>query len=227
MLKFLIFAGLIAAHPVFVAAQDAAAPAQQAAGDEGGEEEEEAPAPAPAAKKKPAKAPAGPNLAGVSGPMKQRLAEISKVHKNQLAFGAAEGEVWKGFWTKLRDERALFEMRLVKQREGFMESLRSLDARDHYQSLQDFEALQNNVMNSFEESQQAKIAEFIAARESKIKEFGAAQEGERARLAQESTELWDAQKAKLDIQPPSKEEQKEMAREKDKEAKAKKKKKGD
>lgn len=135
-------------------------------------------------------------------PMKVRLAEISQVYKEQIAFGSAEFDLWKKFWTKLRDDRGLFEVRLAKQREGFVDSLRSLEEKDHGQSLADFETMQGNTMRSFEERQSFKIKDFIAERQSKLREFGAAQESERARLAQTSESAWLEEKNMLNIEPP-------------------------
>lgn len=168
---------------------------------------EDSPAPAPArvpakavhhrkARGKPAADPTESDMP------KSELADISKVYKSQMAFDGAESELWKNFWTKLRDERALFELRLGKQREGFVDSLRSLDPKDHGQSLLDFETLQNNSMKSFEENHSAKIRDFIAERLAKLKEFGEIQEAERARLAQSSREAWEAERAKLGIALP-------------------------
>lgn len=136
--------------------------------------------------------------------LKARLAEISRVYKAQIEFGASEFAIWKNFWTKLRDDRGLFEMRLIKQREGFVDSLRSLASRDHGQSLLDFETMQNNVMKSFEQDQSSRIKEFIAERASRLQEFGARQEEERIRLAQESSFNWDSEKSALNIEvvPP-------------------------
>lgn len=134
-------------------------------------------------------------------PMKARLAEISQVYKEQISFGGAEFDLWKKFWTKLRDDRGLFEVRLAKQREGFVDSLRSLEAKDHGQSLADFETMQGNTMRSFEERQSFKIKDFIAERQSKLREFGAAQESERARLAQGSESAWVEEKNMLNIEP--------------------------
>ncbi len=135
-------------------------------------------------------------------PLKARLAEVSKVHKNQMTFGTKEGEAWKTFWTKLRDERGLFEVRLSKQREGFVDSLRSLDSKDHGQALLDFETMQTNVMKSFEDNQSNKIKEFVSERESRLREFGGAQEAERERLAAASTDAWLMERASLKIEMP-------------------------
>lgn len=132
------------------------------------------------------------------------LSDIARGHRNQIAFGSAEYELWKAFWTKMRDERGLFQVRLSKQREGFLDSLRSLDAKDHGQSLGDFEVMQGNVMKSFEEEQGLKIRNFIAERVAKLQEFGAIQEEERMRLGQISDQAWAEDKAKMNIEsaPP-------------------------
>lgn len=150
----------------------------------------------------PSRKGAKPKPSPKNDDLKLRLAEIAKVFKNQMGFAKSELEVWKEFWTKARDERGLFEMRLAKQRDGFVESLRSLDPRDHGQSLVDYETMQNNVMRSFEENQSAKIREFILERENKIREFGATQESERSRLAQSTQDSWEEEKARMNLTSP-------------------------
>lgn len=189
LLFFVLLAGLGPAVPYGSAQADAPAAA---------EEEEEAEEAEPPPSKKKSKSKAKPDT------MKIRLADIARVHKAQLAFGSAAADEWKKFWTKLRDERGLFEVRLGKQRSGFMDSLRSLDSKDHGQSLLDFENMQTNVMKSFEDNQAAMIREFVADRENRLKEFGAAQEAERARMAQDSLQAWNEERSELKIELPDK-----------------------
>lgn len=165
-----------------------------------GGEEEETPVPPP---KQPAK--------GKPDQAKLLLAEIAKVHKAQIAFGNAEFEQWRNFWTKLRDERGLYEVRMSKQRQNFMESLRSLDPQDRGQSLADFETLQTNQMRAFEEKQAAKIGDFVNARVERLRSFGVAQESERARLSQASASAWVNQRAQLKIDAGSPEKDSKKA----------------
>lgn len=160
------------------------------------EEEEEEAAPPPA--KKGAKRHSKPDN------LKLRKADINRVYKSQIAFGTTEFEEWKKFWTKLGKDRGLFEDRMGKQRVGFLDSLGSLDPKDHGQSLLDFENMQTNVMKSFEDNQAAMIREFVADRENRLKEFGAAQEAERARMAQDSLQTWNEERSELKIELPDK-----------------------
>lgn len=206
LFRLLLLAVLFARLPA-ARCQDAAAPAAEAeqAGDEDIEEPSaEEQAPAKISRRKRAKAPAeAPNVS---------MADIAKVYKSQIAFGGVENELWKEFWTKLRDERGLFELRLAKQREGFIESLRSLDPKDHGQGLLDFETMQGNAMNSFEENQDRKIKDFIAERLAKLKEFGEIQETQRAQLAEASLKAWGEQRAALGITLPPPPAPKEKAK---------------
>lgn len=192
----IFFAWLLGLSALFPASAAAPAAADEAA------VEEEAAEPAEAEDHPSTRNTSKGKLASKNDDLKLRLAEIAKVFKNQMAFAKSELEVWKAFWTKVRDERGLFEMRLAKQRDGFVESLRSLDPRDHGQSLADYETMQNNVMRSFEENQSAKIREFTLDRENKVREFGATQESERARLAQATSDSWEEEKARMNITLP-------------------------
>ncbi|MFA6316307.1 MAG: hypothetical protein WC943_02725 [Elusimicrobiota bacterium] len=195
----------------------AAAPAQVWAQAEPAVEEaaEEAPAePAPAKKKAGRKA-----RAAAGDPFQIRVAEIAKVWRSQIAFGKSESASWDEFWTAVRNERGKFEQRLTAERTAFVDSLKSLDPKDHGQSLLDFETMQSNKMKAFEESQATKIKDFIQQRESRLREFGIAQEAERERLAQASVDSWMEERSLLNIAlpPPGVESRKERkAKEKDK-----------
>lgn len=200
-------AALGAAFWLGAAAARAAAPEAAADADEAMEEPEEAaeaPAPKPAASSPKVRRKAPPAASsGRDQALKSRMNEIARIHKEQMAFAAAEMESFKQFWTKMRDERGLFEMRLSKQRENFLESLRSLDASAHGQSLLDFENMQANVMSSFEESATAKISAFVSEREARLREFGSAQELERQRVARLAADAWEEEKRALNLEVPT------------------------
>lgn len=219
----------LAASPAPAFAQKTAAPAMPQA--EAAAEPEEAPAEEAQAEEAPVKKKPGKKAAKSAplDPFKMRLAEISKVHKSQMAFGNTEFEAWRLFWTKLRDERGLFEMRLANERKAFVESLSSLDSKDHAQSLVDYETMQSNKMRSFEESQGVRIKDFVQEREAKLREFGVAQEAERDRMAQASQDAWVEERTMLNIPLPldKKAAKKEKEREKDKKPEEKKDKKKD
>ncbi|MBI5211579.1 MAG: hypothetical protein HY927_16545 [Elusimicrobia bacterium] len=179
------------------AAAPAPAPQEEAAaeGDEAPPEDEAAPEEASPKQKGGRKGKGG-------DPLKSRLAEISKAHKTQMAFGAEELDVWTKFWTGLRNQRGLFEQRMLNERKAFVESLSSLDAKDRSQSLLDFERMQNNKMRSFEDTQSTKIKEFILDHATKLREFGLAQEENREKLAQASADAWTEERSALNIQAP-------------------------
>ncbi len=137
---------------------------------------------------------------------KKMLVMVKKVYEARIAFAEGEITIWRTYWKKVRDQRGQFSMRMEKQRDGFVDSLRSLDSEFHYSSLQDFENLQGNMVRSFEEDQSARIQEFMALRESNLRDFGIAQESERARLEGASVDAWIAAKKALHIEPISEEE---------------------
>ncbi|MBI5624423.1 MAG: hypothetical protein HY924_11650 [Elusimicrobia bacterium] len=166
-------------------------PAVEEASDEAAVE------PAPARKKGARKA-----KAAAGDPFQIRVAEIAKVWRAQIAFGKGESESWNEFWTAVRNDRGKFEQRLTNERVAFVDSLKSLDPKDHGQSLLDFETMQSNKMKSFEESQATKIKDFIQQKESRLREFGLAQEAERERLAQASVDSWVEERSLLNISLP-------------------------
>ncbi|MBI5883744.1 MAG: hypothetical protein HZB91_11645 [Elusimicrobia bacterium] len=219
MLIELVFGCWLAAGPSAVWAQGAAPVAEAEPAVE--EAAEEAPAEAAPAKKKPGRK--GKIVAG--DPFQIRVAEIAKVWRNQIAFGKTESEKWNEFWTGVRNERGKFEQRLTNERTAFVDSLKSLDPKDHGQSLLDFETMQSNKMKAFEESQSTKIKDFFQQRESNLREFGIAQESERERLAQASLDSWVEERALLNIAlPPPGSESRREKKGKDKDDKKDKKK---
>lgn len=124
--------------------------------------------------------------------IKRRVAKINDRHKARMDFLAKESDIWNSFWTKVRDERKLFEIRLARQLLDLFESLSSLDANDHALTMADFEKMQNNVVKSFETQQKQKLAEFFAARERRWREFVSQQERERADFLAEAPADWKA-----------------------------------
>ncbi len=158
-------------------------------------------------------------------PVKERLTDISKVYKDRVAFAVSEKTAWDAFWKKIRDDRGQFEVRLDKQRSGFIDSLGSVPVGDHYRTLGDFEKLQRNMMASFEADLSARIQEFMATRLANLKEFGITVESERSRLELASLEVWEERKDLLQIEPPTKAELKTIERDQKSERKKERKKK--
>ncbi|MBI4676903.1 MAG: hypothetical protein HY748_04910 [Elusimicrobia bacterium] len=213
----------LATGPTAAWAQKAApAPAEpaaeaEAAPAEGAAEE------APAEQASPRKKPGRKGKSAGADPFQIRVAEIAKVWRGQIAFGKAEFDAWNEFWTAIRNDRGKFEQRLTAERAAFVDSLKSLDSKDHGQSLLDFETMQSNKMKAFEESQGAKIKDFIQQREARLREFGIAQEAERERLAQASVDSWMEERSFLnialpppDVRPSKKDRSKDKGDKKDK-----------
>jgi hypothetical protein len=126
--------------------------------------------------------------------VKRRVSKIMDHHKARMDFLAKESEIWTSFWTKVRDERKLFEIRIARQMLDVFESVSSLDPGDQANSLGDFEKMQSNVIKSFETQQKQKLSEFFAARDQRWKEFVAQQERERSDFLAESPADWQATK---------------------------------
>lgn len=158
--------------------------------------------PAPASDDAEAAAPAVDELKGVDKKrfesyLKERLSKINEHHKERMDFLAKEADTWNSFWTKVRDERKLFEIRQTRQTLDLFESLASLDPRDHGTTISDFEKMQANVVRSFDMGQKQKMAEFFAARDARWKEFIAGQEQERAEFLAEAASDWQRSKAAI------------------------------
>lgn len=122
--------------------------------------------------------------------LKQRLAAIRAGNKAQIEFSSSDAQRWQEFWTKVKDERELFELRVAKQRLNVFESLDSLEPAEHGKTIADFERMQSNVLRSFESTQRAKVAAFFAAQMERTKAFAAKQEKDRASFAEEAEASW-------------------------------------
>lgn len=153
-------------------------------------------APAPDATESEGKpASMGRDKAEIEAYLKQRLAEIRAGNKAQSDFSAAEALVWEEFWSKVKEERELFEVRVAKQRLNVFESLDSLERSEHGKTIADFERMQSNVLRSFENAQKAKMTAFFAAAAQRTKDFAAKQEKERAAFAADAEAGWRTLKA--------------------------------
>lgn len=145
--------------------------------------------------------PAGVDKKRFETYLKERVTKISGHHKARMDFFAKEADTWNSFWTKVRDERKLFEIRTTRQTMDLFESLASLDARDHPATIADFDKLHGNVVKSFELQQKQKMTEFFAARETRWREFAADQERERVDFLAEAASDW--QKSKTSLRDPA------------------------
>ena len=139
----------------------------------------------------------GKDKAGVEAYLKQRLATIRAGHKAQGEFNSTEGQRWQEFWSKVKDERELFEVRVAKQRLNVFEALDSLEPAEHGKTIADFERMQGNVLRSFESTQRVKMTAFFAAQAERAKAFAAKQEKDRASFAEEAEASWRQLKAGL------------------------------
>jgi len=129
--------------------------------------------------------------------LKDRLAKINDHHQARMDFLAKEAETWSSFWSKVRDERKVFEIRITRQTLDLFESLASLDPKDQPTTIADFEKMQANVVKSFEMQQKQKMAEFFAARDQRWKDFAAEQEQEREQFLAEAEADWQQSKSSL------------------------------
>jgi hypothetical protein len=129
--------------------------------------------------------------------LKDRLSKINDHHQERMDFLAKEADTWNSFWSKVRDERKVFEIRITRQTLDLFESLASLDPKDHATTIADFEKMQGNVVKSFEMQQKLKMTEFFAAREARWKDFAAAQETERTDFLAQASADWQQSKQSL------------------------------
>ena len=129
--------------------------------------------------------------------LKDRLAKINEHHQARMDFLAKEADTWNSFWSKVRDERKVFEIRITRQTLDLFESLASLDPHDQPTTIADFEKMQANVVKSFETQQKQKMAEFFAARDQRWKDFAAEQEQEREQFLAEAASDWQQSKQAL------------------------------
>src|SRR5581483_6551522 len=72
-------------------------------------------------------ADADPEKARFEAYLKDRLSKIQDAHKARMDFFDQEREHWETFWTKIRDERRKFEIRMTRQSLDFAESVQTLD----------------------------------------------------------------------------------------------------
>lgn len=126
--------------------------------------------------------------------LKGRMEKLEKVYTVQQDFGRRFGEAWESFWSKVFEERKLFEVRIARQRHNLFESLASLEPAAHAQAIADFDKLQNNLIKSFEDAQKARMAEFFAKANADFKQFAAEQEKQRAAFTTEALQSWQAQR---------------------------------
>ena len=150
--------------------------------------------------------------------LKDRLSKINDHHKARMDFMAQESDTWSSFWSKVRDERKIFEIRITRQTLDLFESLASLDARDQPVTIADFEKMQANVIKSFEMQQKTKMAEFFMARDQRWREFGAGQEKEREDFVAEAAMDWQHSKEGLKNPGAAAEQPAEAAAEEEEEA---------
>ena len=127
--------------------------------------------------------------------LKSRLAKITAAHTARMNFFAREGGIWQTFWTKVKDDRTLFEVRLARQALALFDSLASLDPHDHASTIANYEKMQSDVMKSFELQQKQKMADFFAERDARWRQFAADQERDRADFAAEGEAAWQEHKA--------------------------------
>ncbi|MBI3554217.1 MAG: hypothetical protein HY077_17095 [Elusimicrobia bacterium] len=129
--------------------------------------------------------------------LKDRLSKIQDAHKMRMDFFDKEKTSWDNFWTRIRDERRKFEIRITRQTLDLFESLASLDPKDHAATVSNFEKLQNDLIKSFEQQQKQKMQEFFSDRESRWKEFAGEQEKERSEFVADAEAGWKENKASI------------------------------
>jgi len=122
--------------------------------------------------------------------VKRRLVKIDQNSKARMDFMAKEAGIWGTFWTKIHDERRLFEIRLSRQTLDFFESLSSISNGDRDTAVGDFEKLQGNVIAAFETQQKQKLENFFMQRDQRWKDFVAQQEQERTKFLADAPADW-------------------------------------
>ncbi len=122
--------------------------------------------------------------------VKRRIAKLNDAHKSRMDFMAKESDTWNSFWTKVRDERRVFEIRMSRQMLDFFDSLSSIAPGDRDAAISDFEKMQGNVLGSFESQQRQKLDEFFGARDRRWKDFVAQQEQERSQFLADAPADW-------------------------------------
>ena len=150
----------------------------------------------------PPEAPtSGVDKASLEAYLRDRSERIKQMHKSRVDFMTEESEVWNAFWNKTKDDRLLFEVRVIRQRLDLFESLASLESRDHAPSITDFEKLQANVIKAFEAQQKQRMADFFSERDARSKSFAVQQEKDRLESVSDADKAWQGQKAGLRGQP--------------------------
>ena len=129
--------------------------------------------------------------------LQQRLAKIKEAHQSRMDFFAKEGAVWQAFWSKVRDDRNVFELRSARRILNLFESLNSLDRVDHPPIIAGFEKMHESVIQKFEDQQRQKMLDFFAAREARWKAFAVDQDKLNAEFVADGTTLWEESKATL------------------------------
>lgn len=122
--------------------------------------------------------------------VKRRLAKIDQNSKARMDFMTKEAATWTTFWTKVHDDRRLFEIRLSRQTLDFFESLSSISNGDRDTAVADFEKLQGNVISAFEAQQKQKLDDFFAQRDQRWKDFVVRQEQERTKFLADAPADW-------------------------------------
>lgn len=143
----------------------------------------------------------GKDKAGIEAYLKERLASIRARHKAQGDFNTDEAQLWLEFWSKIKEERELFEVRVAKQRLNVFESLDSLERAEHGKTIADFERMQSNVLKSFETAQKTKMTAFFTAQAERTKAFAAKQEKDRVSFAEDAEASWRQLKSGLASTP--------------------------
>lgn len=160
--------------------------------------EEEAPQPAPKRKKKAAKDKDdayGNDKKSIEAYLQSRLAQLQKSYRAQESFGKRTAGAWSSHWSRVYEERKVFEVRMARQRLNIFESLASLDTAAHSQTIADFERMQANVLKSFEDSQKQKMADFFNQMMADLKQFSTEQEATRAEFMADAHAAWQSQKS--------------------------------
>lgn len=129
--------------------------------------------------------------------LKDRSERIKQMHKSRQEFIAQETETWNTFWNKVKEDRLLFEVRIIRQRLDLFDSLASLESNSHAPSLVNFEKLQSEVIKTFEQQQKDKMTSFFADRDARSKSFAAQQEKDRAESVADAEAAWREQKGSL------------------------------
>lgn len=150
---------------------------------------------APKAAPQEAPAAGGADKTALEAYLRDRSERIRQMHKQRAEFIVEETNAWNGFWTKVKDDRLLFEVRITRQRLDLFDSLASLESHSHAPSLVNFEKLQADVIKAFEQQQKDKMTSFFTERDARSRAFAAQQEKDRLESVADAEEAWRDQKA--------------------------------